>query len=181
MVLKELNTNKGFKLSPNSQIRAEKENFDPIKKQLIYYKRSNSKAVPLEEKMVRAYSRVVGERVVGVRANKLHHNNAIQSKYTVESHRFVNEYTTPTGVRVLARHSAVPANKYKKEAVVAGNRKAMDGNSSQHTFCAKPRREVDDLVQLLDGMDLSIESPVFASDKENEQQCVRDKALLRAQ
>ncbi|KAJ2823907.1 hypothetical protein IWW50_003581 [Coemansia erecta] len=46
-VLQELNTNKPFTLSPNSQIRAEKENFDPVKKQLVAYRRSKSYAQPL--------------------------------------------------------------------------------------------------------------------------------------
>ncbi|KAJ2534569.1 hypothetical protein EV175_007014, partial [Coemansia sp. RSA 1933] len=53
-VLRELNANTGFKLSPNSQIRAEKENFDPVKKQFVCYKNMSSKSdmasTPLKEK-----------------------------------------------------------------------------------------------------------------------------------
>ncbi|KAJ2856176.1 hypothetical protein GGI22_003897, partial [Coemansia erecta] len=37
-VLRELGTNNGFKLSPISQIRAEKENFDPVRKQFVCHK-----------------------------------------------------------------------------------------------------------------------------------------------
>ncbi|KAJ2314066.1 hypothetical protein IWW54_001140 [Coemansia sp. RSA 2705] len=57
-VLQELNTNKPFTLSPNSQICAEKENFDPIRKQLVAYKRSKSQARPL------------GEQALGQQPNK---------------------------------------------------------------------------------------------------------------
>ncbi|KAJ2851398.1 hypothetical protein IWW36_001165 [Coemansia brasiliensis] len=49
-VLQELNTNKSFVLSPKSQINAEKENFDPIKKQIVAYRHTKSQLQPLSER-----------------------------------------------------------------------------------------------------------------------------------
>ncbi|KAJ2628872.1 hypothetical protein GGF44_004390 [Coemansia sp. RSA 1694] len=42
--------NKRLPLSPNSLVAAEKENFDPVRKQLAVYRRTANKAKPLEEK-----------------------------------------------------------------------------------------------------------------------------------
>ncbi|KAJ2038941.1 hypothetical protein H4S04_000654 [Coemansia sp. S16] len=52
-ILQEVNNvNKKFSLSPNSLIGAEKENFDPVRKELAVYRRTMSKAKPLEDKVV---------------------------------------------------------------------------------------------------------------------------------
>ncbi|KAJ2412151.1 hypothetical protein GGI10_003856 [Coemansia sp. RSA 2530] len=52
-VLQEVNSvNKKFSLSPNSLIGAEKENFDPVRKELAVYRRSKSMAQPLEDRLV---------------------------------------------------------------------------------------------------------------------------------
>ncbi|KAJ2747187.1 hypothetical protein GGI20_000708 [Coemansia sp. BCRC 34301] len=58
------NINKKFTLSPNSLIAAEKENFDPVRKQLVTYRRTTSKAKPLEEKGGEAARPPLGTRYV---------------------------------------------------------------------------------------------------------------------
>ncbi|KAJ2811496.1 hypothetical protein FBU31_007766, partial [Coemansia sp. 'formosensis'] len=185
-ILQEVNNvNKKFTLSPNSLIGAEKENFDPVRKELAVYRRTMSKARPLEDKVVVGCGK---DAPLPSSSVSIHPGNE-QVDGSVGTSNDRTAFSTPTN-RILANRGARPAignaaadtspTSKAPTHYIAGNgiRVPTNGRPGRSMSaaavpdrlpqrplpCRKPssgaagRAGVDDLVQLLGTMDVAASS-----------------------
>ncbi|KAJ1668444.1 hypothetical protein IW140_000275 [Coemansia sp. RSA 1813] len=149
-VLRELSANNDFKLSPNSQIRAEKENFDPARKQFVRNKYINTNstctvtATPLKEKKHQISRQVPDFRMpshVPSHGNR-NRNQVDNERQAPIVDRRSDELATPKSVRMVSP---------KCPALVHNN-----GRSGSNPNVVFPRSsDVKRISLLLDDMTLS--------------------------
>ncbi|KAI8326490.1 hypothetical protein GQ54DRAFT_624 [Martensiomyces pterosporus] len=155
--LQEMSANKvAFKLSPNSQIRAEKENFDPIRKQLVRYQRtssnSSSKKAPLDEASAACQRDKTAVAVVPKTPKQRGHTRGRICVGNEGGDKGINRPSvTPTN-RVVSKRTAAAGNRGKQQQRHLKSPTATEIGRLNQRGRDTHTTEVNDLVLLLDGL-----------------------------